>query len=453
MPGKKKKKIMHSFKMDEISGVDGMAQAGAKVVIMKRDDSGEDLLKAMFNDALESLELQESIDDALREMWKHNEALRISIRDIVNDKETYPDTMSAVSQSLQEFAVAVSSMIEGAIGEIEEEAAETLTKTEDGKTLPATDFAYVLDPENPSTWRLRMTKSGETDLRTMEALSVVLDPVSKIQSVQIPEDQMPEVLGKVRKAWLTAHPDKTEEDLPKVLIMKESSMTPEEKKAQDEALSKAMKEKDDELEKVNADLTIAKAIGELTDVEKAHFNSLDDEGKSTFLKATPEIRKADLEKAAEKDSVIYTDTEGMEYRKSDDPRLAKMARKADEDRKIVKAEREKRETLELEKRATEDLGNLPGESKVKVAVLKALDSIEDAEVKKSAVEMLKAHNESFRTAFEERGSRGEGFQKATDALDSMAKKHAADNSVSYAKAYDAVIQTDDGKKLYEQTLS
>ena len=229
-------------------------------------------------------------------------------------------------------------------------------------------------------------------------------------------------------------------------------MTPEEKKAAEEALSKAIKEKDDELEKVNADLTIAKALGEFNDMEKAHYTALDDEEKTAFLAFTPEVRKSTLENLAAKDSIVYTDDGDMEYKKSDDPRLVKMAQDRDADRKIAKTEREKRETLELQKRVDAELNHLPGELGVKVAVLKAIDGIDDEEVRKGAKELLKAGNDALEKSFTEVGSRGEGFQKATDELDSLAKKYASEHDVPYIKAYDEIMKTPEGAKLYERTL-
>lgn len=458
MPKMKKKKIMHKFKMKEISAVDGMAQGGATMVLMKRDDDGEALAKIMFDEALDSLELEEDIDEATRDMWQYNAALRNSIRSIMEDKETYPDTMTAIRRSLQEFVSAVSSMIEGAVGDIEDDAEavtkENPTKTEGGKKFPATDYAYVPDPKKPSTWKLRLTNTpgSSPDKRIVGAAVAALGPGFRGQKVQIPSDARSGVIARVRSAWLKANPDKDKEDLPKVLKKKEASAMPEDKKKTLEELEKSIEEKDKELKKINGELEVVKAVSALTDAEKTHYNTLEGENQAVFLKLTPEARKDVLEKLAAQDAVVYTDEEGNEYKKSDDPRLVAMAKKADEDRKLAKTEREAREKVELEKRADEELKNLPGEQVVKMAVLKAVDGIKDEKVKKSAHELLKAGNDALEKSFEELGSRGEGFQKATDELDALAKKHSIDHKVSYVEAYDAVMKTEDGKKLYEQTL-
>jgi hypothetical protein len=460
MPKDKKKKIMHKFRMKEISAVDGMAQGGAKMVLMKRDtDDGEALAKTMFDEALDSLELEEDIDEATRDMWQYNAALRNSIRSIMEDKETYPDTMAAIRMSLQEFVSAVSSMIEGAVGEIEDDAEaitkENPTKTEGGKKFPAGDYAYVPDPKKPSTWKLRLTSApgGDPDKRIVGAAVAALGPGFRGQKVQIPSDDLAGVIARVRSAWLKANPDKDKKDLPKVLKAKEASAMPKpEDKKTTEELEKSIEEKDLELKKVQEELEVVKAVSALTDAEKSHYNTLEDEDKASFLKLDADGRSKVLEKLAAKDSVVYTDDKGTEYKKSDDPRLVQMAKDADADRTLAKTERGAREKVELEKRADTELKNLPGEQAVKVAVLKAVDGIEDEEVRKSAHELLKAGNDSLEKSFEEIGSRGEGFKKASDELDALAKKHAEDHKVSYNVAYDEVLKTDKGAELYEQTL-
>lgn len=456
----KKKKIMHKFRMKEISAVDGMAQGGAKMVLMKRDtDDGETLAKTMFDEALDSLELEENIDEATRDMWQYNAALRNSLRSIMEDKETYPDTMAAIRMSLQEFVSAVSSMIEGAVDEIEDDAEvltkEKPTKTEGGKKFPAGDYAYVPDPKKSSTWKLRLTSApgGAPDTRIVGAAVAALGPGFRGQKVQIPSDDRAGVIARVRSAWLKANPDKDKKDLPKVLKTKEASAMPDDKKKTIEELEKSIEEKDEELKKVNEELEVVKAVSALTDAEKAHYNTLEDaEDKASFLKLDADGRGKILEKITAEDAVVYKDDKGAEYKKSDDPRLVQMAKDADADRKIAKTERDKREQIELEKRADEELRNLPGEQAVKVAVLKAVDGIEDEDVRKSAHEILKAHNEAHEGAFKELGSRGEGFKKASDELDALAKKHAEDHKVSYNVAYDEVLKTEEGTKLYEQTL-
>lgn len=462
MDKKKKKRILRKFRMDEISGVDGMAQEGATVVLMKRDGEDE-LAKTMFNEALEGLELQEDIDEALREQWKLNEALRTSIREIVGDKDKYPDPMKAVRESLSEFAEAVSGMVETVVGIVEEGAEDEISKevpvkTEGGKKFLSKDYAYTPDPKKSSTWKLRLTNTpgGAPDPRIVGAAVAALGKGFRGQKVQIPSEDLAKVKAKVKSAWLKANPDKSSEDLPAALKKNhkeaDTMPKPDEKITLDE-LTKKVEEQETSIKKVNGELEVAKAYGELSDLGKKHYATLDEEGQSAFLKMTPEDRGKELKKVTDADPVVFTSADGAEFRKSDDPRLIKLAKKADKEAEIAKKEREESQKMKLEKRVKEDLQYLPGEQEVKIEVLKAVDGIEDEEVRKSAMEMLKAHNKAHEGAFDTTGSRGESLAKAEDKLNELAKKYAEEHKVSHAVAYDTVIQTEEGKKLYEETLS
>lgn len=100
-----------------------------------------------------------------------------------------------------------------------EELAASVTKTEDGKKFPASDYAYVEDPSSPSTWKLRLTSTpgGDPDPRIVGAAVAALGKGFRGNKVELPADAKPKVVAKVRAAWLKANPDKTEQDLPSVL--------------------------------------------------------------------------------------------------------------------------------------------------------------------------------------------------------------------------------------------
>ena len=151
-----------------------------------------------------------------------------------------------------------------------------------------------------------------------------------------------------------------------------------------------------DLEKVNADLKIAKSYGELNDSEKAHYTALDEVAQGDFLGMTTTERNAELSKSEGANPVEYTATDGSVFRNNDDPRLIAMAKRADENEKIAKEEREKSHNLEIAKRVKEEVPDVPGDEKVKTAVYKAFDAIKDDEIRKGAFEMLKAHNETIK---------------------------------------------------------
>lgn len=93
------------------------------------------------------------------------------------------------------------------------------TKTEDGKSFPASDYAYVPDPDMPSTWKLRLTSSpgADPDAQTVGAAIAALGKGFRGNKVEIPSEALAGVKAKVKSAWKKANPDKAEEDMPAVI--------------------------------------------------------------------------------------------------------------------------------------------------------------------------------------------------------------------------------------------
>lgn len=218
---------------------------------------------------------------------------------------------------------------------------------------------------------------------------------------------------------------------------KEASMTDEEKQEM-AALKKTIAETQAELAKANK-------AASMTDVHKAFAEKLDDEAKAKFIEKEAAERDSEIAKASEADAVIYKAEDGTVFRKSDDPRLVSMAKQRDEDRKELAKARQAREQDRLEKAAETDLQHLPKDIKIRAAVLKAVEGIEDEETRKDGIELLKAHNASFAPAYNQLGKSGapsvdgaNTAEEAVEKLDELAKAHIADKGGNYYDAYDAV---------------
>ena len=97
--------------------------------------------------------------------------------------------------------------------------AATVTKSEADGQYPASDYAYVPDPQHPSTWKLRLTSSpgGDPDPRIVGAAVAALGKGFRGNKVQIPAEDLSKVKAKVKAAWLKANSDKTADDLPSIL--------------------------------------------------------------------------------------------------------------------------------------------------------------------------------------------------------------------------------------------
>jgi hypothetical protein len=88
-------------------------------------------------------------------------------------------------------------------------------KTEGGVKFPASDFAFVPDPEKPSTWKLRLSegRAGNVTVRQLGRAAAALSPGGfRGQKVQIPTDKLGAVKRRIRSEYVKLDVDR--EDMP-----------------------------------------------------------------------------------------------------------------------------------------------------------------------------------------------------------------------------------------------
>lgn len=188
----------------------------------------------------------------------------------------------------------------------------------------------------------------------------------------------------------------------------------------------------------------------LTPDQRAHFDTLKGDDADAFLAKSDSARAAILKGLADADAVVYQADDGTEFRKSDDARLVELAKRADNDRRELAKERELAKRADLEKRASDVLKNLPADAAVKADLLGAIEGIQDETRRTAAMEALKAHDAGLGQAFTRVGTReGADVTKSAAAqLDELAKNYADKHDVTVARAYDAVVATPEGARLY-----
>lgn len=99
-----------------------------------------------------------------------------------------------------------------------EQFSKAAMKTEGGDAYPAEAFAYVPDPERPSTWKLRLWDSPEereTIAQVSRAVSAISPTGFRGERVDIPAADLPAVKGRLRAAWRRVNGP--ERDLPRIL--------------------------------------------------------------------------------------------------------------------------------------------------------------------------------------------------------------------------------------------
>lgn len=429
----KKKRIMRAFKIHEISAVDTPAQEGARMVLMKRAPEVKD------EDLIEKVAVLTSSEFGHSHLIYDTNTAGGCTSYATKEGDGYSHEHPYV---VKDDGTIVIGEVNGHTHGIAAYSKSVAFKEEDDGVFYETDYAYVGKAEDPSTWELRITKSaGGSPDKDLVIASVESLSLNSLKHLTMPES-LQEAIHKLRRAWLETNPDN---ELPTVIKLEENEMTvkPTDPKAgEGEAALKA-------------ELALAKAFGELNDTEKAFHGKLTtDAEKSDFVNKSAAERKALMEKAADSDTVIYKSADGTEYRKSDDPRMVSLAKQADENAKVAKAAQEALTQANLEKRANEELPNLPGTPAVKAAMLKAIDSIEDEAARAEAMKTLKAGNSAIAAAFTSNGHLGKNKDAVTaeEQLNNLAKKYSEDFKVDYTKAYDAVVQTPEGARLYSETV-
>lgn len=234
-------------------------------------------------------------------------------------------------------------------------------------------------------------------------------------------------------------------------------------KGVDDALA-AKKADNETIAKLKADL----AKADMSDKHTAFMNNdkakMPSGGKAAFQAMSPSEREAhcsanpiggdDASKSAEFAAAVAKAAANDEVLKVGDLEIRKSA-VGDANFAIFKAqqaeiakERDARELLEFQKKAETDFAALPGEPIAKAKALRAIGKLDETD-RKALEAMLKSGNDARRGTFKELGKGGgDGADTSSDKLEAMAKTHAEAHKVSFAKAYDAVLKTDEGAALY-----
>lgn len=211
-----------------------------------------------------------------------------------------------------------------------------------------------------------------------------------------------------------------------------------------------------EIKKANEDAAYWKTVAGLNPKLREYYNGLAEDDQRNFIAKSDDERENLVKSANVDNPVVYTALDGAEFRKNDDERLIAMAKRADEsERRMAKAEASAK-MAEFTKRAENELGQLPGHISTHVAVIQALDGIEDAELRKGAFELVKAANDSFDMVTKTIGSSG-GMTDYTPnentvegRLDAMAGEIQKRDGGTFEEAYTKAIQTREGTELYTQ---
>ena len=192
----------------------------------------------------------------------------------------------------------------------------------------------------------------------------------------------------------------------------------------------------------------AEAVSELSDAQKSIFKSLDEAGQDAFLVLSPDARQAEVAKAADVNAVVEV-VDGVEYRKSDDPRLLQLAKSAAAEKALRIAGEAKNAETDLRKRA-EGLVGLPGTVEVRMSILKGIDSLPAAD-QAPALEALQAQDAGLAEAFKRQGT--SAVPSSVNELEAIAKGiRTAEPSLTPEQAMAKALSTPEGEAAYNKSL-
>jgi hypothetical protein len=204
-------------------------------------------------------------------------------------------------------------------------------------------------------------------------------------------------------------------------------------------------------------LADAQAFAELSDAQKAHHRTLSKRDQDAYLAKSVAERDSDVAKARDADPVAYKCDDGTEIRKSQGELIEKMARRNDENSAALKKQIDRADKLEFEKRATSEMKHYPDAAAGGRAwLLKAIDAQPGTEDEKKLAKAAiaagdKALSKSFRRYGKSADVAADEVNDDPEAkLEALAKQHAKDNKISYAKAYAEVLDTEEGSELYTE---
>lgn len=196
----------------------------------------------------------------------------------------------------------------------------------------------------------------------------------------------------------------------RMTIMKRDNVTPDNiNKQKDNNMSeKTLEEVTKNLETLNkaledtkAELAKANILAAMSDEEKAAMLKMDDKAKTDWLAMSSEDRKKKLAETKKNDEVIELHGQTISKRDVGDALFSVMKSQAEEIRKAnerLEAAEKATAFAKFEKRASEELKNLPGTSAEKANIL-AFVSKADADVLKNIEAVLKAANSALDPAF------------------------------------------------------
>ena len=354
-------------------------------------DAAKSLAKATFAEALQANMTADAVNDAFFQsfdgLWERNDAFKTAL----TDELAAGGDGTAASAA---YVDSVKQLVDEAVAEARNAGA---TAADTGSVDKALNAAVEKWLESRREQTMKITTKAEL-ASAISKFAVATSTVADVQAIQ------------------KAAKDLDAEDLLPV----------------DGPLAKAGP--DPELAKLQREIAVLK----LSPEAKAHYDSLDDAGKTAFIGKSADDQAADIAKASSADPVVFTCKDGTEIRKSDGAAVLAMAKRNDDlAERLEKAEQGLAGST-IEKRAVEQYSHVAKD--VAVSMLKSVDQLgadSDAgkAILKSLDQMEKAGTRLFKTIGSSEEPEGAGdIAKSRNDFDTKASEIASRDKIGKADA-------------------
>lgn len=423
MPEKKpKRKIMRSFKLDEVSAVDKPAQEGATMALMKRKDDGDDLVVKILDAFLTNNDFTKSVSKRVEKTDKdYFSALETSLHSIVGDTSlTDQDKVVLMKAATGEFLKQAP--------EVEAFLKENLSGNE-GNDMNLRQLQKQMRDLNGKLDRVLATQKQRTTTKAKDA-DGDMDAVDLLTTlVEKAEGGDEDATARLRNLLGTEKAGATDEfgmDPAAMSTMDTMKAEDDEESYEDEMPFEDETEKSDSDEQEPGKVTtegmeeepiaagdtrpIGGGGGGKRQTTKRVF--LDDD--ETILVEGTRVHKAKVGPAT------------FAVLKSQQDRLERVEKQAQE-------ERAAREVVEFTKVAEEELGHLPGTPEQKAHLLRKLGKHLAPEERQLISKMFRAGDRGLASAFNTVGSR---FDGRSETVEKAGAKASFTKRVSEIRARD-----------------
>jgi hypothetical protein len=237
----------------------------------------------------------------------------------------------------------------------------------------------------------------------------------------------------------------------------DKTMTDAEQKALNDKLdaaTNALAKANEALAKAQSERDVALKFAELSDEHRSFAKRLTGDERATFVVKSAGDRQKHIEEVRGPEVYVWKGGNKTFYA-SDDQDKVIMAKRDDIRAQEADELKKSRDEAIIAKRVKEEIPNLDGTDVAKAALLRAIDTIADAEVKKSVTELLTKSDSQCEILYKRAGAsprpgdnEGNGSGTAADQIDNLAKRIEKEKGVSFEKAYELALDSREGQQLY-----